>query len=397
MPIIPHARPTRSAKIQLALFMPQCYRLFAVIATTHCTSVSAGRSRRGRFRLVCSLFAATLAALLLYALALAANDARAGTPQDDVVAATAVPADPTPQGIPPAQIPSAQKVANEQVAGAEAAAIQQQPTNIVISIRIDSPGDNGPISQTNVVVAGANGSNSSSTGQDGGSGQDASTDQQAAAGTTVTQDGAGNLVVTVRINSPGNNGPVSQTNAAIGSSNAENTSGTTQSQPTEAPAANATSTRTPARRPHRTHRKQAAPRRIEAVATAPVPATPVAPTVAEHGSVATAPRAAAHAHPVKHALGAHANRHGHGAARAGLVSAGTNAASALGKAIANAGDLLGTAAPPSPVGAPGQPADVSSSVIVTLLAVLGTAGLFAVWSLRPGWLRQKRLRSGALR
>ena len=33
----------------------------------------------------------------------------------------------------------------------------------------------------------------------------------------MTQDGAGNLVVTVRINSPGNNGPVSQTNAAIGS------------------------------------------------------------------------------------------------------------------------------------------------------------------------------------
>jgi hypothetical protein len=100
---------------------------------------------------------------------------------------------------------------------------------------------------------------------------------------------------------------------------------------------------------------------------------------------------------VKHALGAPAKRHGHGTVRAGLVSAGTNAASALGKAIANAGDLLGTAAPRSSVGASGQPVDVSSSVIVTLLAVLGTAGLFAVWSLRPGWRRPKRLRSGALR
>ena len=379
-------------KIQLALIMQQCYRLFAVIASTDCSVVSAGRGRWGRFRVVCSLFAATLAAVVLSVLALAANDARAGTPQDDVMAATAVPADPTPQGIPPAQ-----KVANDQVAGAEAGAIQQQPTNIVISIRIDSPGNDGPISQTNIVVAGANGSNSSSTGQDGGPAQDASTDQQAVAGTTVTQDGAGNLVVTVRINSPGNNGSVSQTNAAIGSSNAENTSGTTQSQPTEAPAANATSTRAPARRPHRTQRKQAAPRRTEAVASAPVQATtPAAPAVVPHGSGATAPRTAP-AHRVKHALVAGAKRHGHGAARAGLVTAGTNAASALGKAIANAGDLLGTAAPRSPVGAPGQSADVSSSVIVTLLAVLGTAGLFAVWSLRPGWLRQRRLRSGALR
>jgi hypothetical protein len=363
--------------------MQECYRLFAVIATTDRTAVTARRGPKGCFPLLCALIA-TLAALLC---GLArANDARAGTPQDEVVAA--VPADPTPQGTPPAQ-----KIADDQIAGAEASAIQQQPTNIVISIRIDSPGDNGAISQTNVAVAGANGSNSSSTGQDGGAGQDASTDQQAAANTDVTQDGAGNLVVTVRINSPGNNGPVSQTNAAIGSSNAENTSSTTQGQRSEAPAPSAASTRTPPRRPHR---KQAAPRRTEAVASAPTLATPAAPTVVPHGSEATAPRAA-HAHRVKHALGARANHRYQAAARAGFVGAGMSAASSLGKAIANAGDLLGTAAPHSPVGAPGQAADVSSSVIVTLLVVLAAGGLFAVWSLRPGWLRQKRLRSGALR
>ena len=70
---------------------------------------------------------------------------------------------------------------------------------------------------------------------------------------------------------------------------------------------------------------------------------------------------------------------------------------ALGNAIANAGDLLGTAAPRVPVGAPRQGADVSSSVIVTLLVVLAAGGLFVVWSRRPGWFRPRRLRSGALR
>ena len=278
-------------------------------------------------------------------------------------------------------------IANDQIAGAEASATQQQPTNVVITIRIDSPGNDGPISQTNVAIAGATGSNTTSAGQD------ASTDQQAAASTDVTQDGAGNLVVTVRINSPGNNGPVSQTNAAIGSSNAENTSGTTQGPPTEAPAPSATSTRTPARRPHR---KQATKRRPEAVAAAPVRATPAAPTFVSQAPDATAARAA-HAHHARHALSARAKHRGHTAARAGFVGAGVSAASSLGNAIANAGDLLGTAAPRVPVGAPRQGADVSSSVIVTLLVVLAAGGLFVVWSRRPGWFRPRRLRSGALR
>ena len=362
--------------------MQECYRLFAVIATTDCTAMSARRGPQGRFRLLCALTAAALAAIL-YGLALA-HDARAGTPQDDVVAAGVVPADPTPQGNPPAQM-----IANDQIAGAEASATQQQPTNIVITIRIDSPGDDGPISQTNIAIAGATGSNTTSAGQD------ASTDQQAVGSTDVTQDGAGNLVVTVRINSPGNNGPVSQTNAALGSSNAENTSGTTQGQPTEAPTPSATSTRTPARRPHR---KQAAKRRSEAVATAPVRATPAAPTFVSQAPDATATRAA-HAHHARHALSARAKHRdrGHTAARAGFVGAGVSAASSLGNAIANAGDLLGTAAPRVPVGAPRQGADVSSSVIVTLLVVLAAGGLFVVWSRRPGWFRPRRLRSGALR
>jgi hypothetical protein len=74
-----------------------------------------------------------------------------------------------------------------------------------------------------------------------------------------------------------------------------------------------------------------------------------------------------------------------------------SAASSLGKAIANAGDLLGTVAPRAPIGSSRQADDVSSSVLVSLLAVLGIGGLFVVWSRRPEWLRQKRLRSGVLR
>src|SRR5919201_1380863 len=215
------------------------------------------------------------------------------------VIATTVPADPSPQGMPPAQ-----QAKTDQMAVADASGLQQQPTNIVVTIRVDSPGDDGSISQTNVVVAGANGSNSASTGQDGGAGQNASTDQQADANTNVTQDGAGNYIVIVRINSPGNDGPISQTNAAIGSSNAENTSGTTQEQPTEAPTPSVTSARAPAQRPKR---KKAAPRRTEAVAAAPAAAAPAAPTFTSHASDATAPRPA-HTRHVKHALSARTGR-----------------------------------------------------------------------------------------
>lgn len=368
--------------------MHQCYRLFAVIATTDCTARSARRGPTGLLRLFCGAIAVTLAAVL-FVLALGANAARAGTPQDEVVTAPTVPADPSPQGMPPAQ-----QAKTDQMAVADASGLQQQPTNIVVTIRVDSPGDDGPISQTNVVVAGANGSNSASTGQDGGAGQNASTDQQADANTNVTQDGAGNYIVIVRINSPGNDGPISQTNAAIGSSNAENTSGTTQEQPTEAPAPSVTSARAPAQRPKR---KKAAPRRTEAVAAAPVAAAPAAPTFTSHASDATAPRAA-HTRHVKHALSARTGRRQHAASRAGVVGAGMSAASSLGKAIANAGDLLGTAAPRgASIGAPRQADDVSSSVIVTLLVVLAMVGLFVAWSLRPYWLRQKRLRTGVLR
>ena len=360
-------------------------------------------------RVVCGLVAATLAALVY---GLGTNVARAGTPENWQPAAQAVAAPaPTavlyPTNAAPATAQAAdasaakspQMVINDQAAGAETSVTQQQPTNVVIEIRIDSPGNNGPISQTNAAVGAANGTNDASTGQGGapgGAGQDASTNQQASADTTVTQDQAGNYVVTVRINSPGNNGPVSQTNAAAGSSNAQNASETSQGGQSEAPAqtvapakaAGGSSKHASRRRPH--HRS--------AAATAPAAASPVAPAPAWHTTDTRAAHAAP-AHHAKHDVGGSATQRGRTGMLQGREHGGREqvSGSPLGKAISDAGSLFGTMAPRAPIGAPQRPADVSSSVLTSLLAALGVAAVFVAWSLRPAWRRQRRFGSWLLR
>jgi hypothetical protein len=134
---------------------------------------------------------------------------------------------PVDESIPAA---ASQEASTAQAASAAAAATQQQPRNLVISIRINSPGTDGPISQTNVAGSGAGASNDSSTGQVGASGgqqasQDqAATDQAATATATATQDQPQNIVIVIRINSPGDNGPIEQTNTAAAVSNAGNVS-----------------------------------------------------------------------------------------------------------------------------------------------------------------------------
>jgi hypothetical protein len=357
---------------------------------------------------MCGLVAATLAAVVY--LSLGAHNARAGIPEgwqaaqaaSTAASATAVPAQgvelyPTDTAPATAQAAapdakSPQMVVDDQTAGAQTSVAQQQPTNVVISIRIDSPGDNGPISQTNVAVGAANGTNDASTSQGGapgGAGQDASTDQQAGANTTVNQDQAGNLVVTVRINSPGDNGPVSQTNAAAGSSNAQNSSETSQGGQGEAPAqsmaptkaAGGSSKHASHRRPHHSSSPLAA--------TALISATPVAPAPAWHSSGAKAADAVRAHHP-RHPVSGRAAHRGSAAANRGTEQV---SASPLGKAISDAGDLLGTVAPRAPIGTPQRPADVSSSVLYSLLAVLGVAAVFVAWSLRPALRRQRRFGS----
>jgi hypothetical protein len=139
-------------------------------------------------------------------------------------------------GAEPAPVPGGQAAATQQAATSSAAATQQEPTNIVISVRIDSPGDDGPITQTNVAADVSDGSNASSTSQsapDGGlaQGQDAASGQTASSTATAAQDQPRNVVVIVRINSPGNDGPISQTNASVAGSSASNTSAISQGVP----------------------------------------------------------------------------------------------------------------------------------------------------------------------
>ena len=332
---------------------------------------------------------------------LGARVARAGTPEDwqPTAQAVAVPA-PTavlyPTNAAPATAQAAtaakspQMAVNDQAAGAQTSVTQQQPTNVVIEIRIDSPGDNGPISQTNVAIGAANGTNDAATSQDGtsgGAGQGASTNQQAGANTTVTQDQAGNYVVTVRINSPGKNGPVSQTNAAAGSSNAQNSSETSQGGQSQAPAQSVA----PKKAAAGTH-KHATRRPLQQTRSAP--ASPVTPSPTWHSASTAAPVAVHAHHPKRVATGPAAHR---GRAAALRESGEPVSASPLGNAISHAGDLLGAVAPRAPIGAPQRPTDVSSSVLLSLLTVLGVAALFVAWSLRPAWRRQRRFGSGLLR
>ena len=358
-------------------------------------------------RVVCGLVAATLAAVVYFGLG--THNARAGTPEgwaaaqlaSTAASATAVPAQgvalyPTDTALPTAQAaaPDAkapQMVVDDQTAGAQTSVTQTQPTNVVISIRIDSPGDNGPISQTNVAVGSANGTNDAANSQNGAGGgaggQDASTNQQAGANTTVNQDQAGNLVVTVRINSPGNDGPVSQTNAAAGSSNAQNSSQTSQGGQSEAPAqslAPAKAAGGPSK--HAVHRKPQH-RSASHAAAAPVSVTPVAPAPTWHSSGAKAATAVQAHHP-KHVVSGRAAHRGSSATHRGSAQA-----SPLGEAISNAGHLLGTMAPRAPIGTPQRPTDVSSSVFVSLLIGLGVAAAFVAWSMRPAWRRQRRFGS----
>ena len=139
------------------------------------------------------------------------------------------------QPAPAETAPSGQQASTGQSANANAGVNQQNPRNVVISIRINSPGNDGPIGQTNIAAGNATGTNTSSTNQgDPATGggqpgsQQSSTDQTAGAGADVTQDGAGNLVISIRIDSPGDNGAIDQINAAIANALAGNTSTTNQ-------------------------------------------------------------------------------------------------------------------------------------------------------------------------
>jgi hypothetical protein len=318
---------------------------------------------------------------------LAATDARAGTRSWDMAEVDPLDGGPGPSHLFPED--GGQQATTDQAAAAAAAATQQQPTNVVVTVRINSPGDDGPINQTNVVVADADGSNSASTAQNGSPaaggatpGQNAATGQEAGATATASQDGAGNLVVIVRINSPGNNGAISQTNAAGAGANAANTSATSQGQPaaaTEPPASASRGAPAPRRPAHK--RAAHPPRKAPAAARpAPRPPAPAATPLSQHESAA--PPAVDRTHPSNPASARAQVKQ----APARSVDRGS-AASPLHRVAAGAADVLDAVAPPAPV-AQTESADVSRPVVFSLLAVLAALVAFLFWPQRPEWLRR---------
>jgi hypothetical protein len=100
------------------------------------------------------LFLSVIPAVALCALALAGNARADGFNPPDPSAA--------PAGA--AQDSSSATTDQDALAGANAT--QQQPSNVVNSTRVDSPGDNGAITQTNAAQGQAAAANGSATTQD---------------------------------------------------------------------------------------------------------------------------------------------------------------------------------------------------------------------------------------
>jgi hypothetical protein len=139
---------------------------------------------------------------------------------------------------------AAQAAAGAQAAGAQSGAGQSQPANQNISVRVQSPGSGGDVTQSNTAASGATASNANVTGQSaeqaqagscecgGGTqaaGQEASSSQAAGALSHATQEGASNENISVRVQSPGDDGSVSQSNTAASGAAATNANATGQS------------------------------------------------------------------------------------------------------------------------------------------------------------------------
>ncbi len=197
-------------------------------ATTTAT-ISAASSVPQRLRRVVVLL--VIPAIALCALALAGNARADGS---------TLPPDPS-AAAPSGTAQDSSSATTDQGALAGANATQQQPSNVVNSTRVDSPGDNGAIAQTNTAQGQAAAANGSATTQEGGSPSSANggegdqgtevaaaTQQAAAAIASAIQQGAQNIVIQIRINSPGDNGAINQSNIANAGAGAVNASETSQ-------------------------------------------------------------------------------------------------------------------------------------------------------------------------
>jgi hypothetical protein len=319
---------------------------------------------------------------------------------------------------PPEEIPApaaepiapadSQVASTDQAASSNASATQEQPVNIVVSVRINSPGDDGPISQTNVVAGVSDAANaasstqggSASEGADGSADQEASTTQQAGSTATATQQGAQNIIVVVRINSPGDNGSISQSNVDVAVSNAGNAStaaqggsGGTESaattpvaEPKRQQPAREPKRQQPARKPARAPKRRpardpasVAPRKRQPAAGL-VASTPVATAPgSSYGSTAPSANPPSGVIPRTARAPASERRHAKAARRASSTT-GVRSSTLPQRLSGGAADLLDSLTPPIQTTARrGSADDVSSSVVYSLLAVLAAVGVFLAW------------------
>ena len=116
-----------------------------------------------------------------------------------------------------AAVESAGQAKVQQDAQADASAAQSGVSNTSIVVRVGSPGDDHGVSQANLATGIASASATAGPGDAYGA---------EVARATATQEGATNTAVSVRVFSPGDDGPVDQINAALASTSTGGADGT---------------------------------------------------------------------------------------------------------------------------------------------------------------------------
>jgi hypothetical protein len=193
------------------------------------------RPLRGLRTRKCASVALLLAFLLFAAFFVPAQQAAAdtGIPDSGAIEATT---DPTIQA-PPVSMAVLQDAATGQAASADATASNPQQSNAVETAPTESPGALSAAQENDATVAGA-GANDASTSQAAGgastadgvpseSDQQAATDQAADAAASAVEPQQSNVVIIIRVNSPGDDN-ISQTNVVSVVGVAANESATTQ-------------------------------------------------------------------------------------------------------------------------------------------------------------------------
>jgi len=252
-----------------------------------------------------------------------------------------------------------------------------------VIVRINSPGNDGPITQNNITVASSTAANNASTAQSGVESLASMTTQQATPTATATQDAAGNLVITVRQDSPGKTGAITQANTVLGASNAINSSTTTQQaaapNPAVQPQARGAGAAVSRKPPRPQDRQPAATVRAPAESSQPpVATTDPEPTAAAPQSAAIQKQAPTHRHSVA-AQTSRVRTH-HLPTLSGIAS---GAARVLSPLVPHTSPVVTEA---------GQSQDISRPVLLALLLSAAAAATFALVRRAPA-----RRRAGARR